>query len=839
MKSRLKRVAFFVIKKIDRFKQILKIFSLFCFLNKMAFCIKTRLLFVLLFLLTNVVNAQVFTVLDKTTYHSLPEVSITNIRTNSFLKTNLKGEVYLFENRLNDTIKLDLLGYQSSYFTFQQIKDLKFKVYLTEQRISINEIIVSASKFEENKSDVPLQIAVVKAKEIAFLNQSTTADLLQQTGNIQVQKSQAGGGSPVIRGFEANKVLLVIDGVRMNNAIYRSGHLQNVITIDQSLLDKVEIVFGPGSVVYGSDALGGMVHFYTKKPSLSIDENMLFKINANSRYATAAKENTQHFNLNFGFKKIAFLSSFTYSNFGDLKQGANRSSAYPDFGKRPFYQDNRNGKDTMIRNSDVDIQKLTGYQQYDFSQKLLFKPSSNVKHELNFQYSTSSNINRYDRLTEFAGAVLRYGEWYYGPQNRLLTAYHFNLKTNKKLVEEVRITASYQAIEESRISRQFGNNNLDSRIENVNVLALNADAGSVIKNHEIRYGLEANYNDVQSKANRKNILSGVVTNLDTRYPDGGSNMYSVAFYATHSWEISPKFILSDGLRYSQINLSANFDDKTFFPFPYDKVKQKASALSGNIGFSYLPGADWKIAYVVSSGFRAPNVDDLGKVFESVAGNIILPNPNLKPEYTYNTEFNVSKIFADKVSIEAGAYYTWYRNAITVQNATFNGQSSIFYDGQISKVSTSINASKAFIYGLHGQFNAKISSSLNLNSTINYTYGRIKGPTSKNPLDHISPLFGQTGLQLQIKKFRADFFAQYNGWKKLKDYSLSGEDNLQYATIDGMPSWCVFNLRTAYQLSKKIQLQAALENISDQNYRMFASGISSAGRNLVLSVRGSF
>lgn len=800
---------------------------------------KYRLLFVLLLLVSNALKAQLITILDKTTYQPLSEASVTNIRTNSSLKSNLNGEVYLVENRLNDTFEIDLLGYQRVYFTFQQIKDLKFKVFLSEQRISINEIIVSASKFEEKKSDVPQQIAVIKAKEIAFLNQSTTADLLQQTGNIQVQKSQAGGGSPVIRGFEANKVLMVIDGVRMNNAIYRGGHLQNVITIDQSILDKVEIVFGPSSVVYGSDALGGVIHFYTKKLSLSSDKKMLFKVNAYSRFATVAKENTQHFNLNFGFKKVAFLSSFTYSNFGDLKQGANRNSAYPDFGKRPYYQDRTNGKDTMIRNSDVDIQKLTGYQQYNFSQKILFKPSLNVEHGLNFQYSTSSDINRYDRLTEYAGAVLRFAQWYYGPQNRLLTAYHFNLKTNKKLVEDVRITASYQAIEESRISRRFANNNLDSRIENVNVLALNVDAGSVIKNHEIRCGLEANYNDVQSKANRKNIFSGAITNLDTRYPDGGSNMNSIAFYATHSWEISPKFILSDGLRYSQIKLNANFDDQTFFPFPFDKVKQQAGALSGNIGFSYLPGADWKIAYLVSSGFRTPNVDDLGKVFESVAGNIIVPNPNLKPEYTYNTEFNVSKIIADKVSIEAGAYYTWYRNAITVQNATFNGQSSIFYDGQISKVSTSTNANKAFIYGLHGQLNAKLCSSLSVKSTINYTYGRIKGPTSNTPLDHIPPLFGQTGLQLQLKKFKADFFAQYNGWKRLENYSSSGEDNLQYATIDGTPSWCVFNLRTAYQLNKKLQVQAALENITDQNYRMFASGISSAGRNLVLTLRGSF
>jgi hemoglobin/transferrin/lactoferrin receptor protein len=794
--------------------------------------------FLSLFISFSQIQAQEISILDKTTYQPLYNVSVTNIKTNFSTKTNLRGKVILPESNLYDAVKIEALGYQELVITLQQIVSMNYKVLLVEKAFNLNEIVVSANKLEESKLIVPQQIIQIRAKEIAFLNQSTTADLLQQTGQVQVQKSQAGGGSPIMRGFEANKILLVIDGVRMNNAIYRGGHLQNVITLDQNILEKTELVFGPGSVVYGSDALGGVIHFYTKKPILSSSDKTFFNANAYSKFATAANENTQHVNFNIGLKKIAFLSSLTYSNFGDLRQGNSRNDDYPDFGKRLFYQNRINGRDTMLANSNTNVQKLSGYKQYDLLQKIIFKPNNRITHGINLQYSTSSDINRYDRLNEYTGAQFKFAEWYYGPQKRLLTAYNFNLSTKNKFINNLSVTASYQAIEESRINRRFKNNNLDSRMEKINVLALNADANFRIKQHDVRYGIETNYNDVNSRANRKNINSNSITGLDTRYPDGGSNMSSFAFYATHSWALHPKWILSDGIRFSQVILNGSFNDKTFFPFPFNDVKQKSGALNGNLGLNYLPGNDWKLAVVASSGFRAPNVDDLVKVFESVAGNIIVPNPNLNPEFTYNTEFNISKIIADKVSVELGAFYTRYKNAITVQSSTFNGESEIIYNGVLSKVTTTTNSNRAFIYGYHAQVNAKFCDVFSFNSSVNYTYGRIKAVTNL-PLDHIPPLFGKAGLQLQMKKFKSELSANYNGYKQLKNYSSSGEDNLQYATADGMPAWVIFNLRNAYQLNSKFQIQAGLENITDKNYRMFASGVSSAGRNLIMSIRGSF
>src|SRR5688572_18974005 len=146
----------------------------------------------------------------------------------------------------------------------------------------LEEIVISANKITEQRRAVAQQVKIITPQLILNLNAQTSADLLQNTGLVAMQRSQQGGGSPMMRGFEASRVLLMIDGVRMNNLIYRAGHLQNVITMDNNLLDRAEVLFGPSSTVYGSDALGGVVHFYTRDPQLS--DSKLTSGNAFVRY---------------------------------------------------------------------------------------------------------------------------------------------------------------------------------------------------------------------------------------------------------------------------------------------------------------------------------------------------------------------------------------------------------------------------------------------------------------------------------------------------------------------------------------------------------------------------
>ena len=698
----------------------------------------------------------------------------------------------------------------------------------------LEEVVVVSSRFPEKREKVAQAVRIFTASRLQQLNAPTTAEVLQQTPGVLVQKSQMGGGSPVIRGFEASRVLLVVDGVRLNNAIYRSGHLQNAITLDHNSLESMEVGFGPSSVSYGSDALGGVIHFHTKQPKLNNTG-----VSALSRYASAANEKTGGFSVNVGKRKLASFTNLTYSSFGDLRQGARNYRPQTESWKRRYYVVRRDGRDEIASNQNQNLQKGSGYNQVDVMQKFLYKNNDKVRQVLNLQYSNSSDIPRYDRLAQLQNDVPTYAEWYYGPQRRLMTAYHLYLNGFEGVFNRSNITAAYQKIRESRHDRRLNNANLNNRQEDLDIFSLNADFSRSWTRNELTYGMELGQNSVRSAAYRLNIDTDERTPLDTRYPDGGSQVFSAAAFVSHRYEVSPVLSLNGGARMSFASLKARFNDQTFFPFPFNAVKQDNTALSGNMSLVYTPTSDWKISFIGSTGFRAPNVDDLAKVFESVPGRVIVPNPNLKPEHTYNVEAALERSFRNKAAVNVTGFYTFYRNAITSQPFLFNGESQIIYDGQLSDVTANVNAGRARLYGYSADLSLPLNNRLALNATATYTHARIVSDEPDQPLDHIPPFFANSSIAYRNSMFDAEFFIQYNGMKKLEDYNVNGEDNLAQATPYGMPAWYTFNLRTSCSLNRSLKLQLGLDNILDRNYRVFASGISAPGRNLLIALRGHF
>ena len=710
---------------------------------------------------------------------------------------------------------------------------------ITADTLQLQEVVVSASKFRELKRRLPYQIEKITANDIAFRNTQTSADVLTQSGQVFVQKSQAGGGSPVLRGFETNRILMVVDGVRMNNAIFRAGHLQNVLRVDQNMLAGVEILYGPSSVVYGSDALGGVIHFKSKMPTLSTSTSTRFATSLLTRYASVNNEFTNHISVDIGRQKFGSITSFTSSDFGDTRQGAQRRAEYPDFGKRPDYVVQENGQDVIKVNPNPNVQKGTGYKQYDFLQKFLYKPSDRVEHVLNIQYSTSSDVPRYDRLTQLRNGKLRYGDWYYGPEKRFLTSYQLRM-LGRKLYDELVVTAAYQAIQESRHSRSLGSSSLNSQVEKVDVYSLNIDAQRRLGAHTLRYGLEYAHNDVASQAMNTNITNGSQTPAGTRYPDGDNTMDWLAAYVTDQWTLTDAVILNAGARLNQVNLSSTFVSKEFFPFPFDKAEQANTALTGNLGLVWTPLWSSKFSLLGSTGFRAPNVDDLGKVFDSQPGLVVVPNPDLKPEYASNLEFSVEQWVGKAFKVNGTIYNSMLRDAIVLAPYSFNGQTTLVYDGQPSRVTANQNRQKAYVRGVNLEVNVYVSSRWRLQGTYTVTKGRvIEDKDDETPLDHIPPTYGKVSLQWQHEKWQVEAFSLYNGWKRIEDYRLNAEDNEATATPEGTPSWYTLNMRASYEIMSNLRVQAAVENILDTNYRAFASGVSAPGRNFIIALRGQF
>lgn len=698
-------------------------------------------------------------------------------------------------------------------------------------------LTVYANKFPASSKRMAQTIKVISDKPTLNF-QPNTGDVLISTGSLFVQKSQQGGGSPAIRGFEASRVVLMVDGIRMNNAIYRAGHLQNIITVDNAILDRIEVLYGPSSTLYGSDALGGVVSMYTMDPKVSSKNKTEITGNALVRYGTAIEEIKGHVDFNIGCKQWASFTSITYGSFGDIKQGKERRSKYTTFGLKPFIVRRYGNTDSAFVNPDPNKQSPSGYDQWDIVQKILYQPKANIQHILNLQFSNSTDIPRYDRLTEVAAGAPAYAEWYYGPQVRNVGAYEFNVSQLNGFFHEIKINASFQDIEESRFNRRFKNNNKSYNWEQVSVFGFNIDAKHYAGKNEIQVGAESYTNFVRSTAERRNIVTGAVSKIQTRYADGPIKMSYNALYVQHTLKLNDDWTLNDGLRLNHVKLDAVFVDTSILHLPFTSAKQNNLAVTGNIGLIYSTPKQFKLAFLISSGFRSPNVDDLTKVFDTKVGSVVVPNRDLKPEYTYNGEINFSKQ-SKRYSFGASVFYTLFRNALAVDRFTFNGQDSIMFTGVKSAVFAPQNKAKAYVYGFSANAVVTVMDNTTFDGVVTYTYGRYKNNNTEVPLDHVPPMYGRAGLKHTKTKWQGEIYGLFNGWKKVKDYSPSGEDNLQYATPDGMPSWVTLNARAVISIGKNLQTQLLIENILDRNYRYFASGISAPGRNFVLSLKATF
>jgi hemoglobin/transferrin/lactoferrin receptor protein len=713
----------------------------------------------------------------------------------------------------------------------------------------MGEVIVYANKFAEKKKNLAQKIDIISARTIAKYNAQNTGDALINSGNVYVQKSQQGGSSPVVRGFEASRLLLVVDGIRMNNAIYRAGHLQNVITVDQNMLESIEVLYGPASTIFGSDALGGAIHMRTKRPLLSTSGKTLFAGAGLARFSSANNELTGHADLNIGGKKIAWLQSYTFSDFGHMKMGNNYPDDYPAFGRRDSIIVTTGGVDNVVANNDKEEQKFSGYKQWDILQKVLFKQNEKISHSLNFQLSNSTDVPRYDRLQDkrnFGGSIgttLRYAEWFYGPQKRISATYKLDV-IKLGFADELSVTANYQDIEESRQTREYRRyDRFDSRVEKLKVWNFAVESRKKFKLHELTTGVDAQLNKLRSIGTSENLTTGAIMPLDSRYPDGKNRMNYFGLFAEHVIKTATgKFVYNQGVRFQSVSMISTIVNNSFFNLPYTKIEQDNFAATGHVGVVFLPTDDFRVSSNLSSGFRAPNIDDLVKIFESntASKQVVFPNPDIKPERTYSLDLTVSQTIAKKIKFEVSGFYTWFRNALVKAPFQVNGQDSVDYNGVHSQVLANQNKNKAFVVGFNVNVNYDILSYLSLYSTLTYTYGRYQKFTGLEvPLDHIPPVYGKTSLNFTRNKIGAELYAMYNGWKHIKDYNPDGEDNQQYATPEGMPAWFTINWRGSYKFTKKFMLQLGVENMLDRNYRTFGSGFSAAGRNFIVALRAEF
>ncbi len=719
-----------------------------------------------------------------------------------------------------------------SYIKAQAKKDTSVK--------QLDEVFISFNKWEQNSKEIPNMIEKVNLRDARLRNPQTTADLLGQIGSVFIQKSQLGGGSPMIRGFATNRVLMVVDGVRMNNAIYRSGNIQNIISIDPLTLDGAEVVFGPGSLIYGSDAIGGVMDFHTLEPKFSNNNKLAIRGSSTVRYATANNENTFHADFNVANRKWSFVSSFTYSKFGDLKMGVHGPDSY----LRNEYIERINNVDSIIPNRDPRVQRFSSYDQVNILQKVKYKINENIDLSYSFTYAGTGEAPRYDRLIQYRNNKLRFAEWSYGPM--LWRMHSLTLSDNKKrsLSDGARLVIGYQNYAESRIDRTRATTTRNIQAESVDAYSLNWDAQKKLGKGSFFYGLEYVFNQVGSVGSRTNINTTAVTPFVSRYPNN-SRWLTSGIYGSYKVNLHEKLTLLTGLRYSYNQLNAKFDT-TFIKFPYQKINIKDGGLTGNLGLVYRPNETIQINGNLSTGYRMPNVDDVGKLFESVPGNLTVPNPALESEYAWNAELGTVVKLSDKLKIELNVFHTWLNNTITLRPYQFNGQDSVEFNGVKSRVQALQNVSKATVWGVQTSVHYKISRDLFIQSFANWINGKETDDTKNMqvPLRHAPPFYGNTNLRYSRDKLFIEFSAAYNGEVSATDLAPveQAKTDIYAKDADGKPyspGWYTLNLKASYQVDPKTSFTAGWENITNQRYRPYSSGIVAAGSNLIFAVRRSF
>jgi hemoglobin/transferrin/lactoferrin receptor protein len=378
------------------------------------------------------------------------------------------------------------------------------------------------------------------------------------------------------------------------------------------------------------------------------------------------------------------------------------------------------------------------------------------------------------------------------------------------------------------------------------------------ENKAFTYGFEFLYNDVSSDAYGRtlvvsgNDIIGFSDNLtvQSRYPDGGSSYVSSAAYLGYRQDLNTKSTLNTGVRFTRTNLSASWIDQTIIILPETSIRLDNSAFTATVGYVYKPTKNLQLNTVLSSGFRSPNIDDVGRIREK-SGNVTVPNIYLKPEFAYSSEIGVQKYFNNrKFRIGFNTYYTLLEHYIVRDDFSLNGTSTnegqLLIDDEMGNIVANQNRGNAYIYGYTASYQGKLSEYISTNGFVTYTKGRTYD--TEEPLSSIPPFFGQFDINYTNKKFQLGTSFRFNSKKDISDFNFTeGIDNHDLTPVVnenavedvakyyGSPSWVTLGFNSSFTFNKNWKLQGMISNLFDQHFREFASGISAPGRNFSFSL----
>ncbi len=752
------------------------------------------IIFIFLFALPFLVFAQTIkgTIVDQKTNFPIPDAHLQLVNTSLGAISDHQGKFELNLIEGANAIRVSAIGYSMLEVTVGE-QEL-FHIMLEPSTLMLNQAItITAQRQQDLTADVPQSVTVISHEQLLQNAPRTTPEALMNQSGIWVQKTNHGGGSPIIRGLVGNQVLLLVDGIRMNNSTYRYGPNQYLNTIDPMLIDRIEAIRGSGSVLYGSDALGGVVQVLSKTPTFSsnktsVSGSLIGKlINKNMETSGRAE-------LKIRGKRIAFQSGFSERNFGELVAGGNLGTLSP-----------------------------SGYSERAFDAKLITRIGSSGILTSAYQQLTQSNVPRYDQVSQGG-----YNIYAFDPQRRQLGYLRWETFSENRWIQSIRITGSFNRTEEGIISQKTNSGITKTQRDEVSTTGFVAEVISQPASFwKTQSGIEYYFDNVGSEASEVNNVTQTETSVRGSYTDG-STLANFAVYNNHQveWE---KFKFSAGIRFNAITVSV--EDPSFG----NQIINPA-AWVGNLGMMYKLTPSIRVILTGNTGFRAPNVDDMSK-FGAVEATVFeIPSANLAPEKSKTIETGF-KFNGKKYSGSITAYQTTLSDLIDRVASTYEG--SDIQEGK--KVYQKQNVGEAFLKGMEAEGEVSILSAMSIYGSLTYTHGENK--TKHEPMRRIPPLFGRLGLH----------YRNNSGWWLKGELAMAGKQDrlangdksdirISSRLVDGvMPGWSCINLFAGYHY-KSIRIQVGLQNLLDKAYRIYASGVDEYGRSLnamlIVEINGS-
>lgn len=643
--------------------------------------------------------------------------------------------------------------------------------------VYLDSIIVKSRMLQKNKLNLPYSLVQKNTEAIKLGNYRTTPEALMGSSGVFVQKTNHGGGSAFIRGLTGNQTLLLLDGVRINNATFRYGPNQYLNNIDLYTINQIEVYKGTGSVEYGSDAIGGVIHLHSYKPSYN--QQRKWSSSTLLKYIGQNMEKTARTTVQYAQKNFAIQSGITLRDFGDLVGGKN-----------------------------VGIQSPSGYGETGINTIAKIALNKAGEMTISSRFFIQKDVPIYHKVLLESFKVNKIAK-----QARNIHSIQWEKNLSSKYLSKIKVIQSLQYSNEARESNKL--NNVIYRYErdqvNSNVTSVDLFANPT-KNWQINSGIDYNLDKIASELIDKNLNTEISVNKRGLYPNN-SSYKSFSVFNLHKIELQ-KWHIEAGVRWNKFGIQLS--DTSI-----GNVNIKPSALVGNGGVSYQINTSNLVYASLSSGYRAPNIDDMGTL-GIVDFRYELPTNNLAPEKSLHYELGY-KLNTKMVQFDLSGFYLKLKDIITRQKVI----GSIINGYQVySKQNSDASFIKGFETNLALQFNIQFRWSSNLT----YTYGQ--NETKNEPMRRIPPLFGQQ--ELTWKKNKTQILVQHLFAGK-QDRLAQGDKDDNRIGINGTPNWNVFNISMNQQINN-VFIQLGGINLLNEKYKTHGSGIYAMGRTYSLLVQ---